>query len=862
MINMNDYELYFLNNLYEDDIVNNCISNFKNQLYNVILDSKRNTQQNIILCGSLSDFKINASLNTSYKMPINSYSMILPYSLSPYYSEKEFFMLFGYDIPISSIEIMRNGAVFNKSFHLFIDKYYIYDVTIVFKRHECIIFIQNIQGSPSEYIENIISTSKTGQWTILWKSKSDYYDTYTTRSNLFNDTKIPVSSFSFHRIFNKEKSNHWTIHVSCGSTVNVMLSSTAYYVEDSTGDYFQVSKEFRDHIYSLATTMRCVVINDCDCTGSGIYKESSDTSPIFQIPYKKNPIPCENFIIWDYDAENDVKMRPITNDISLTYPNIYDFTNMISSGNIYIECLEQTGDILRFDDYIKDYAECYKDDFTSMIINKTAHQKILDYKPLDIEITSEKYFVSEYKGDNRAWKLYNLIQMLKDNPNRYDSFFQSMCNYSKEFNAISYTYEGNPDIYNRSIIDNGIHCNNASELIVLFDEPHTYIHVYNSDGLPRYCNLFINGEKRRITYNMTFGNNTFIYFPYSYIENHEDIHVDIGLEFNSKIDDQLFRIKSMSNVYRFENSKMLDTNALADLIYYVDGTSEYIDPNDILYEIRIKLSKIKYYGINQDDEITTLSSSQILTDNYDNLVVPTDYDYILLKESLEDFTVSKMPHYRKIDLDNINIGFKNPKYIDKMVHVATTNFYRINTFEYIDQNSFIIKSFKGKPDTNRIHIFVNGKIVPKSEYTIELPTYYGGELIISNITFETGDIIIEYISYDECTIFSGNISDLKNGTSDILYLDDILDIPFNTFIYKIYVDGYRVHNTYIKTIGQSNAIMICNTPYNITNDSKITIYQQCMDKDPYEYSSDVNFLSTVMKEDQTFESFMISKYTK
>ena len=523
---MNDYELYFLNNLYEDSIVNECISEFKNQLYNVILDNKKNAQQNIITSGSLSEFKIDASLNTTYKMPAYSYSMVLPYSLSPYYSEKEFFTFYGYDVPVSSVDIMKNAAVFNKSFHLFIDKYYIYDVKLVFKRHECILFIPNTSNSPTDYIENILTTSNSGQWSILWKSKSDYYDTYTTRSNLFDGTKIPVSTFSYHRIFNKEKSNHWSIHVSCGSTINVMLSSTATYVEDESGDYFQVSEEFRNHIYSLTTTMRCVIVNDCDCNGSGIYAESLSTLPIFQIPYKKNPIPCENIIVWEYDVNNDVKMRPILSNISLTYPNIYDFTQMTLNGDIYIEWLEQTADILQFNDYIGDYIECYKDTFTSMILNKTAHQKILEYLPLNINLTSENYLVSEYKGDNRAWRLDKLIQILKDNPNRYDTFFNHMCNYSKEFNAISYTYEGKPEIYERSITDNGIHCNNASELIVLFNEPHTYIHVYNSDCLPRYCNLFINGVESKITYIMTFGSNMYIYFPCSYIENHEDIHIE------------------------------------------------------------------------------------------------------------------------------------------------------------------------------------------------------------------------------------------------------------------------------------------------------------------------------------------------
>lgn len=860
MITMNDYELYFLNNVYEDNIVNSCISEFKNQLYTINLDNKKNAQQNIITKGSLSDFKIDLSLNETYKMPFKSYSIVLPYSLAPYYSEKEFFKLYGYESPISSVDIMKNANVFNKSFHLFIDKYYIYDVKIVFNRHSCIIFIPNTKNSPSSDIERIISDSTSGEWSILWKSKSDYLDTYTTRSNLFDGNRIPVSVFSYHRVFNKEKSNHWTIHVSYGENVNIMISTSATYVEDQNGDYFEVSESFRNYIYGISTTMRCIAINECDCKGSGVYVNSEGSLPIFQIPYIKNPIPCENIIVWEYDKVNDIKLRPIMSNISMKYPNIYDFTKMYSSGDIYIEWLEQTNDILSFDDYLKDYIDCYKDSFVSMILNKTAHQKILDYIPILINITSEDYFNSEFKGDNRAWRLDKFIQILKDNPNRYDIFFRKMCEYSKEYNSISYTYDESPEIYNRSIMNNGMHCENAEELIVLFNEPHTYIHVYNSDSMPRYCNLFINGTKRKITYNMTFGSNTYLYFPCSYIQNHEDIHVDIGLDNNSEIDDQMFSIKFISNIYRFENSKKLDTNALADLIYYIDGSNFYIDISDIQYEIRIKQSDIKYYGIDQEDKIATLASVQVLIDKSINVVKPTDYDYIIVNESLEDVAVGRLPHYRKIDLDNINIGFKHVKYIDTVVHVATTNFYRINTFDYTDQTEFTIEKFKGKPDKNRIHIFINGKLVSPSSYTINFPVYYGGDLTITNMSFETGDMLVEYISYDEKIVFNGIISDLKTGNYDILYLDNILDIPFNDIIYKIYVDGNRLHNTYIKTIGQSNAIMINNAPFEILDDSEIVIYQQCMDKDPYEYNSDVNFLSTIMKEDPIFESYMISKY--
>ena len=87
LIQMYNYELYFLNNLYSDKIINDFLGTFQNRLYTDVLKGKANIQKNILKTGKLTEFKVNTELNINYGFPMGSYSITFPHDIIPYYSE-------------------------------------------------------------------------------------------------------------------------------------------------------------------------------------------------------------------------------------------------------------------------------------------------------------------------------------------------------------------------------------------------------------------------------------------------------------------------------------------------------------------------------------------------------------------------------------------------------------------------------------------------------------------------------------------------------------------------------------------------------------------------------------------------------
>lgn len=863
---MHNHELYFLNNLYDDTIINDFIGTFRNRLYKDVLDSKKFIQQNKLMTGKLSSFEIDHDFNDKYGFPYESYSLTFSTEIIPYYSEKAFIDKYGYNKPITSIEIMKDTSVFNKAIYLYIGDYFIYDVTVMFDRHSCTIVIPDNSEFSSSIIDDILaSDTEDKSWSLMWASKSDYYYGYLTRLNLFDGNRIYVSKLPDRKIFNKKKSNNWTIYLTINAAYpNKMAMAPTVYIQDEVnGDYFLVSDEFVEYAKNLSINMKCFIVNNPECYGSGIYINTSTTTPIFQIPYIKNPIPIENFTVWKYDHVTNRKLHPLETDIIMTYPNIYDFSNMISDTDAYIEWLESVNDITSFDTYLQNYIDCYEDEYTAMITNGTADQRILDYKPIDeINFTSENYFMSEYYGDNRAWRLDKLITILKDNPMRYKELLETVYSKNREFITASYTYDEDQHIYERSIMDNRTHCNNAIEVLKLFDEPHTYIKVYNSSCKHRNCILYINGERKQITYNMTFGSDMYIYFPVSYIENHEDIQIDINLE-DSAIVDQTFNLDFVGGHYSFDNADELNKDALADLVYYVDGTRLFIDPKDISYRLRLELHEVKYIGTDSKDEFVSLPS-EVLHTNQSEIVKPIDSSFVVLRNKREIIDVPGSIYHKKIDLNDVEVTITNPSYEDVLIHVATVSFSFIKTFSITEDqagDTLEIPNFKGKRSRSRFHLFHDGKLVNPSMYEMEFDDIYDGTARIINPAFSEGDLIVEYIGYDEVMVYNGRVGDLKKTDGcDIMYLDGILPLPINAEFCKIYIDGYRIHNNQIHTIGQNDMITITDNIHGFTDTSTISIYVQEMDPDPYEYSLSNRFLPKIAEEDERFRNYLLDTF--
>lgn len=911
MIVKNDYDSYFFNNLYNDELIGDKLASFQNRLYNPILKGKEWIQNNRIINGDIFDVKINQDLNMLYKLPLNSYSLQFNRNIVPFYSEKGFFTRYGYGKVISSTDIMNDCRIFDKNFYFFLGGYLIHDVKLVIFKDKCIIFIvptsiDNPSDICKEDIDEIIDSPETDlMWTVMLTTKADYYTTTLPRASLFKGNKIYLDNFpTFKRYSKPYKSNCWTLYVSgTGRSYNIMSGSNVSLQKDDEGEYFLISDEFKNYIYAKANTLRCLVINEPECSGTGIYVDVEGSNPIFQIPFKKNPIPKRNLIVWEYDNETKRKLHPLEVSADLLYPNIYDFTEMLTEaylhmlftkskklvldasnrvivfgknrGNgkffdLYIEWIEPMQDVSAYDSYIQDYMDCYKDIYAANLINGKLPQEIKDYHPIvDPKLGAFDYLNSEYKGDYRAWRLTNLIKLLKDNPTRYDELFHMLYYYRKEYITRTYSFKTESHIYDRNIVDNKNQCDNAQELLVNFDQPQCFVRFFDYHYMIKPVGLFFDGKFNFPTYVMRVGTTLFVYFDSKFIMNHETIQMDVELVNNPQETRNFFFPKSDSSI-DLEDLEFNRKVSLSNIIFYDVDTGEYLTKDsDLTFKAQISIADISYIGMDKVDTTSELNTEMVLATKNGELVTPNNYDCIVLKVTRIKHEISDPESNQLVDLDNVQIslnGGNSLKYVRKGLGAATTDFYQQKVFtikqsDLIDNKySYVYMKFVGKPDKNRFRIYVNGLRLNPNKYDISFKGFCKDAVIDFHSGIPKGEYIIQYMGYDEIVRYNGQVSGLKKTSDNILYLRDILDTPFDPMVYKIFIDGYRISDDQIKLVGQSNMIMINPTYYPFTDSSEIVIYQQKMDEDLYEFKSDSQFLDKTSIEDETFRHYLIEKY--
>lgn len=898
MIKKDDYELYFLNDSYDDEIISDTVASFRNRLYYDILAGKKFIENNTLRNGDIKDIVVDKYLNTQYNMPDNSYSLYLNIPIVELYSQREFTTKYDYDTPIPLTTIMKDNKIFSKNILFFIGDFLINNVQIVIERvsNNTIIFIPvgDENGINKDFLNDIITREDCdNSWTISVIEKSDIYYAYSTRASLFSGNKVYLNKLTKVSSYNKpSKSNSWSLYITYNNkAINLLTSTYATLDSDDNGEYFLITDEFKNFIYENSTMMKCIVLNNPSCVGNGIYVNTKSTDPVFRIPYKRNPIPLENITVWKFDASTKRKLHPLEICAELSYPNIYNFKEMIDASysktlkdnsknivvnsntnqvpfetsdenihyyDLYIEWTEPVDDISAFDTYIDDYINCYNDKYVSMVKDGTVHPLVKKYEPISpIDFSPLGYFNSEYKGDFRAWKLDKIIKLSKDNPIRYEELFNKIYQKRKKLASRSYSYNSNPHIYDRSIMDNKFHCDSADEVFTKFNEPHSYIKVYNASCKETGCNLYIDGVLKKITTVTNVGSTLYVYFPCSYIKNRENIHLDIYLDEN-EIKNHTISLNKRRPSFDFDTYPFNRDESLSNLIFVDNATGLYIGNTDLKLELQIAINDIRYIGLNRVDTISSISTETELWDRLIALTVPTDAEMIILKTAEITHLIENINSQRKINLNNILVTAKNSAVYDKKIGIHTTNFRKVKYFDANNSDVFTLSNYIGKPDSTRFNIFNNGLLVNPSSYTVDFTTY-GGDVVFTLNKPITGNIEIEYIGFDRDYVYTGSYGDLNDTNEGLLYLDDFLDTPFDNTVYQIYIDGYRIHFDKIKFISQHSMIKIEDVR-EYTNDSEVVIIKQRMDKDPYEYETSLEFLSDVSKDDDVFRKYLLDKY--
>lgn len=913
IIQRSPYDIYFLSNLYDDDVIVDSVRDF-NHYYPSDLYAEGTSHRHTVQDGTTDMLIVDNELNYSYGVAPGSYSLRIPYNNVAWYSEVAFVNAYGYGKPISSLKIMSDMSVFNKTLLFFIGNSFLYEVYYVIEKTEMILFIVAGNHLTHEEISSLLK--KNDSWTLLYTTKGMNYRAFSPSNTLItNGDRIYLKSLKpREKIESPTKKGRWTLFISSNPySYDIMSCTNTPLLCDENGElYFEIGLEFLSFIYTKTRTLKCLIINDPDCCGSGIYVNRDGVSPIFQIPYKRTPYASENIIIWEYDKDTKRKLHPLVPDITVSYPNIYDFSKTNFEHAMYIEW-SSTPNVPNityplFQDYIDYCGKLY----SGKLLSGNVPTVIKEYEPAShVPVLEMKYPHSPYFGDYRSWKIYQLVYAMKDNPLRYRKLFNRLYRNSVRYISSTYTPEEYPEIYQRSIMNNKDHCDSSAKKIAVFTEPHTYIKINNDVCQYRHCALFIDGMRKVPTYNMTYDGYMYIYFPVEWIKTENQIQLDIGLiPYTSKIDDIEFRFNYLNSIQKYLNTAFSRKRSLSDIIFCDEETGDFIN-DDFDISLSISIYDIDYKNKDLSDEISFLDTDaemMVKGEEKNRLIFGSDsFDFFIVKrKSVEHhITDALKSSHKNIDLTNLVLSNPSIAILEHPLHMILTDFYASYIYDFtgnvmdsdmvelwergewnkdaekyeaspwhvqkndlfiVNGNDIILHNYKGSHSKNHFRIFVNGKLQNPNMYTITFPSKYGGDCIISTTFTHRGYLIIDYLPYEEEMVYNGSIANLKKTNDSILYLHDYLKgCPFDNILHRIYIDGIRVSRKDIIVLGSGSSIMIRNEKYSFTDASTITIYQQAMDSNlsPYDYdisAEEYLMYDEALIEDADYRKWVIDKY--
>lgn len=867
---MSAYDFCFLNNLYDDDIVVDSVKDFNHQYETDIYAEGVNHKQEV-RTGKTREFSVNNELNYKYGIKAGSYSLRIPTNNVAWYSEVEFIDKYGYEVPISSLDILDDMTVFNRSLLLFIGDSFIYEVFYVLTKTEMIAFLQINNHLTKDGIISLLSAETT--WSLLYTEKGMTYRTFAPSNKLFDEDKIYVKSLSpREKIASPTTDGRWMLFMSNDPVSYDIMSCTPIpLLTDDAGElYFRISGEFKAFIYQKTRTLKCLLLNDPNCCGSGVWVYSNENAPIFQIPYERTPFSPENIMCWEWDPMSRRKLHPLLSDVALTYPNIYDFRNVEFDNCMYIEWSEAPGIPNITHPPFQDYIEYQGALYPHKVLTGDVPGVINEYAPAPAQPVAEAmYPQSPYFRNYRFWKVYQLVYAMLDNPLRFRKFFNRIYRKLARYITSTYSIEEYPDIYQRSIRNNMEHCDNVATKTTTFLSPHTFIKVNNESGLYRHCALYIDGIRKIPTYNMTYDGYMYVYFPAAWIENGEQIQLDVGLVSDvTKIDDILFQFRFNSSVQKFLNADFSRERSLADLIFYDHTSKDIIDVCDDKHAVRkfdmklsISIYDIDYKNRDLSDEISFLDTDAELVvpgDGNKELIFASDtFNYFIVKKKTIDHPLNMTgwikPLHKDIDMSALHLSNPHPSVVGRQLNMASTDFYASYVYDFagdenfvglielwergdwnaaktdydptpfyvqrndlfiVNGNTFTLHKFKGAHSKEHFRIFMDGILQNPNTYNIEFPTKYGGDCIIT-VTFEQrGYMLIDYLPYEEEVIVNEELDHFLTGGDDMIFLQTHLNgAPFDNRLHRVYLDGIRIAPKDIKVVGDGGAIIIRKERY-------------------------------------------------
>ena len=790
-------QIYFFNNNYDDELICDKLVDFRESTYFQSLKLQESVPNCQTFVGKMSDFKLDKLLNNKYGIGNYAYTAIIRDNIIPKCNQDEYFHTYGGKI-ISTFDFMKSPII-SRNIIFQIDKYYFFLLRFYIDTDKTILIIYpdaNL-GLTEDFIKDAIK--KNYQWTLTLTPQVEFMYTYRIKTSLFNDNKIGISKFdSYFSIGKPEAVDTWNMYLSCDTNnLNLLVSTEVRY--DSKSKSFIVDSRFKNYIFSKITNCKCFLINSYQRVYSSIINKMSMAK--VQIPVFQNPIHPNNINIWEYDELNAMKLKRVNEKPLLSYPCIYDFTEIYKNhGTIYIEYCHNPLTQTHFDNNLKLYLD-YNKNYLSNKENGNLPEKIKSYSPLEkLDISFADYKENNYK-DIRQYKLDKLKVLLKDNPLRYKRLYQELTLKNRNSIIFSFTKNDYLSVWNTRVLDTKTI---NSNLDFVFDEPHTYVEFNNSIVKNRSIILFIDGRRRDITAYKTVGRIMYIFFKASLINDSSDItieisnapsirHLDTVVNFSSITDIQEFpftheRVSGLNLAYALkENSGFIPND---NIQYYYDAYRYVTEEGDIL-----ELESIaEYYGTIDKKIYAPLESSM----------------YRLEDKMSQIFSPYNFAKY--VNVANLKFSVLDSDLIGKDIIVYNADVYRkLYSGEINLEETISIKLFKGERNHNRIRVYIDGVLLKRGDYTFEFPSYYRGtaKLTIHSVPdiCTNMECIVDYLPYVDKQLFNGIPSEIiyRNG---VFFLYKLTNKPLSIDKMKIYVNGERISKKKIKELPVNDAFII------------------------------------------------------
>ena len=874
MQNIENSDLYFFNNMYDDKIV----------LEEMIKDRRKNYYQSLrhqmciqgfkTVSGKMSDFTVNPAINKTLGIHESSYTLHLDYSIVPYYTKKRFLDKYGYNRPVTMNEIFQDHSIFNHMLVCQIKDYFYFGLEIAEAMNGCYLIIKMHRslGINEIYMKELIESD--APWTVFFQNQVQIYHTFQNKYLIFTGEYdvglyyIPLSSFKeiSSMIEKPDTVNAWVLYCTCvTNNENMTMACNARIEKRRGGQYIAIPINFAKYCIANSTNCKCYLMNLYRKKDIAIYHLRDGRTEIsHEINYSKNPIPLSNIYIYEYDLINSIKKKLIPYEGSIRYPNLYTFklNGPLSSDHVIIEWMEASDAQCQFDNNMQDLVDCYGKDFYKKLSNGEFTESVQSYLPVNITPYDFKDFLEfEEYPDIRAFRMKCLIEALKENPERYKPLIKRLYSASKHSIRHVYYESENPEVFSRSVMSTAGEIYDA-DYAFHFNEPMMFFKVHLSKEIVPSAIVFVNGYRVNTEYVHTVGKDSFIYIKRSDLDTTKKNVVEIEVFlYDTKVSHKVereMRFFSTGISTILEGSRCFDEKMCIGQLSFIDKRTGYpLKPDEITFRYSLDSATIKpmsgepieYYFKSDDREIFLTSNEEIFIDESSTVLS------VRPESVMEDIPAES---HKILNTKDLFLSLNNSVHINDDIIVTNNNHYRKSyQKDGMKKTSVSMLKFREKLSPDRFRVYYGGKLLNSEDYDLNLPLKYNEDVQISinNVSAQHNrrEIIAEYLPVDEMLIYEGIPGALL--FHDGLFWFDYLDFPLLPEMMRVYINGMRITEDRVIDVGAMNIFDIPD--YKVGDDLKIFI--PAIDQFRYEMNESQTILNDEMMSNDTFRNFMISK---